>query len=89
MLAASKDERDGDGGREPLGEVGRAAGAPDAHDPVAGDLGYFAPGGDLVLYHDNAAPEFPGIVRIDRLDGDLDALTRQSDEFEATVDAAE
>jgi hypothetical protein len=64
-------------------------GAPDAHDPVAGDLGYFAPGGDLVLYHDDEAPEFPGIVRIGRLDGDLEALTRQSDEFEATVDAAE
>jgi hypothetical protein len=64
-------------------------GAPDAHDPVAGDLGYFAPGGDLVLYHDDEAPEFPGIVRIGRLDGDLEALTRQSDGFEATVDAAE
>ena len=64
-------------------------GAPDAHDPVAGDLGYFAPGGDLVLYHDDEAPEFPGIVRIGRLDGDLEALTRQSDEFEATVDAVE
>jgi hypothetical protein len=64
-------------------------GAPDAHDPVAGDLGYFAPGGDLVLYHDDEAPEFPGIVRIGRLDGDLEALTRQSDDFEATVDAAE
>jgi hypothetical protein len=42
-----------------------------------------------VLYHDDGAPEFPGIVRIGRLDGDLEALTRQSDEFEATVDAAE
>ena len=64
-------------------------GAPDAHDPVAGDLGYFAPGGDLVLYHDDEAPEFPGIIRIGRLDGDLDALARQDGEFEATVDSAE
>jgi len=64
-------------------------GAPDAHDPVAGDLGYFAPGGDLVVYHDDEAPEFPGIVRIGRLNGDLDALARQDDEFEATVDSAE
>ena len=62
--------------------------APDTHDPVAGDLGYYAPGGDLVLYHDDAAPEFPGIVRIGRLQGDLDALARQDDEFEATVDSA-
>lgn len=64
-------------------------GAPDAHDPVAGDLGYFAPGGDLVLYHDDEAPEFPGIVRIGRLNDDLDALARQDDEFEATVDSAD
>jgi hypothetical protein len=61
-------------------------GAPDAHDPVAGDLGYFTPGGDLVLYHDDDASEFPGIVRIGRLDGDLNALVRQADELEATVD---
>ena len=64
-------------------------GAPDAHDPVAGNLGYFAPGGDLVLYHDDEAPEFPGIIRIGSLDGDLDALARQDGEFEATVDSAE
>jgi hypothetical protein len=64
-------------------------GAPEAHDPVAGDLGYFAPGGDLVLYHDDEAPEFPGIVRIGRLAGDLEALARQGGEFEATVDRAE
>jgi hypothetical protein len=64
-------------------------GAPNAHDPVAGDLGYFAPGGDLVLYHDDEAPEFPGIVRIGELDGDLLALARQDGEFEATVELAE
>ena len=64
-------------------------GAPNAHDPAAGDLGYFAPGGDLVLYHNDEAPEFPGIIRIGSLDGDLDALGRQVGEFEATVDIAE
>jgi len=42
-----------------------------------------------VVYHDDEAPEFPGIVRIGRLNGDLDALARQDDEFEATVDSAE
>jgi len=73
----------------PLPDELSTAGAPDAHDPVAGDLGYYAPGGDLVLYHDDEAPEFPGIVRIGRLHGDLEALARQDDEFEATVDSAE
>ena len=42
-----------------------------------------------MLYHDDEAPEFPGIIRIGRLDGDLDALARQDGEFEATVDSAE
>ena len=73
----------------PLPDELSTEGAPDAHDPVAGDLGYFAPGGDLVLYHDDEAPEFPGIIRVGSLDGDLDALARQDGEFEATVDSAE
>lgn len=54
-------------------------GAPAGHDPRAGDLGYFAPGGDLVLYYDDAAPYFDGIVRIGRLFGDLGALRGPSD----------
>jgi hypothetical protein len=29
--------------------------APEGHDPAAGDIGYFAPGGDLVLYYDRDA----------------------------------
>jgi hypothetical protein len=27
-------------------------GAPEGHDPAAGDIGYWAPGGDLVFYYD-------------------------------------
>jgi hypothetical protein len=42
-----------------------------------------------VLYHDDEAPEFPGIIRIGRVDGDLAGLARQAGEFEATVDGAE
>ena len=40
--------------------------------PAAGDIGYWAPGGDLVLYYDDDAPYFDGIVRIGEFDGDLD-----------------
>ena len=29
---------------------------------AAGDIGYWAPGGDFVLYYDNDAPYFDGIV---------------------------
>lgn len=70
------------GGAEKTGALPRrltTAGAPDAHDPRAGDLGYYAPGGDLVLYYDDAAPVFDGIVRIGRFSGDLDALRRAED----------
>jgi hypothetical protein len=64
-------------------------GAPDGHDPAAGDIGYWASGGDLVFYYDNDAPFFNGIVRIGELDGDTDALQRQPEDFSVTVERAE
>jgi hypothetical protein len=64
-------------------------GAPEGHDPAAGDIGYWAPGGDLVFYYDDDAPYFDGIVRIGEFDGDMDALARQSDDFSVTVERAE
>jgi hypothetical protein len=44
-------------------------GQPDGADPTPGDLGYYAPGNDLVLYYGDQS-YFPGIVIIGRLDGD-------------------
>src|SRR5829696_3535110 len=44
-------------------------GAPEGHDPAAGDIGYWAPDGDLVFYYDSDAPFFNGIVRIGEFDG--------------------
>jgi hypothetical protein len=64
-------------------------GAPGAHNPAAGDIGYWAPGGDLVLYYDDGAPYFDGIVRIGEFDGDLDALERQSDDFDVSIERAD
>ena len=64
-------------------------GAPEGHDPAAGDIGYWAPDGDLVFYYDSDAPYFNGIVRIGELDGDLQALERQSEDFRATIERAE
>jgi hypothetical protein len=49
----------------PLTLDGQPAGA----DPDVGDLGYYSPGQDLVLYYGNQA-YFPGIVILGRLDGD-------------------
>src|SRR5918994_5542206 len=56
-------------------------GAPGGHDPAAGDIGYWAPDGDLVFYYDSDAPYFKGIVRIGEFDGGMDAIERQSEDF--------
>jgi hypothetical protein len=64
-------------------------GAPEGHDPAAGDIGYWAPDGDLVFYYDSDAPSFNGIVRIGELDGDLEAIARQSQDFNVTTERAE
>ena len=61
-------------------------GAPDGHDPAAGDIGYWAPDGDLVFYYDSDAPFFNGIVRIGEFDGQLDAIERQSEDFTVTIE---
>jgi hypothetical protein len=64
-------------------------GAPEGHDPAAGDIGYWAPDRDLVFYYDNEAPFFNGIVRIGEFDGEVDALELQSEDFSATIEWAE
>ena len=61
-------------------------GAPEGHDPAAGDIGYWAPGGDLVFYYDSDAPFFNGIVRIGEFDGNMDAIERQSQDFTVRVE---
>src|SRR3954453_2198131 len=53
--------------------------ATDGYDPAAGDIGYYAPAGDFVLYYDDNAPYFSGIVRIGEFQGDMEALRRLAD----------
>jgi hypothetical protein len=61
--------------------------APPGHDPAAGDIGYFAPGADLVLYYDSDAPYFDGIVRIGAFDGDdVRAIERLPEDVRVTVE---
>jgi hypothetical protein len=64
-------------------------GAPEGHDPAAGDIGYWAPDGDLVFYYDSDAPFFNGIVGIGEFDGEMDAIERQSGDFSVTIERAE
>ena len=53
---------------------------------AAGDIGYWAPDGDLVFYYDSDAPFFNGIVRIGEFDGELDAIQRQSENFTVRIE---
>ena len=62
-------------------------GQPDGADPDVGDLGYYAPGNDLVLYYGDQS-YFPGIVILGRLDGDAAQRISELDgPVTATVEA--
>jgi hypothetical protein len=58
-------------------------GASEGADPEVGDVGYYAPGNDLVLYYGDQS-YFPGIVVLGRLDGDA---ASQIADLEGTVTA--
>lgn len=62
-------------------------GQPEGVDPDVGDLGYYAPGNDLVLYYGDQS-YFPGIVVLGRLDGDAATrIARMDGAVTATVEA--
>jgi hypothetical protein len=63
-------------------------GAPAGHDPVAGEIGYWAPDGDLVLYYDDAAPQWDGIVRLGEVQGDLSAVSQLPQAARVTIERA-
>jgi hypothetical protein len=67
----------------PLSLDGQADGA----DPDVGDLGYYAPGNDLVLYYGDQS-YFPGIVVLGSLDGDApERIAALTGSVTATVEA--
>lgn len=68
----------------PLTMVGMPAGA----DPQAGDLGYFSPAADLVLYYGDA-PYWAGIARIGRINGDMSPVANAADGTPVTVERAD
>jgi hypothetical protein len=72
----------------PLPRELSVAGAPAGHDPVAGDIGYWAPDGNLVLYYDDQAPYWNGIVRIGQMHGALDALRRLPEGARVSIEVA-
>ncbi|WP_328856616.1 cyclophilin-like fold protein [Williamsia herbipolensis] len=75
------------GGVEKTGRLPRALSTtaePSGADPDVGDLGYYAPGNDLVLYYGDQS-YYDGIVILGRLDGDLSALARTPGTITVTV----
>ena len=62
-------------------------GMPAGADPHVGDLGYWAPGGDLVFYYGDVG-YWTGIMRLGEIDGDVQAIARQSGDLSATVELA-
>jgi hypothetical protein len=62
-------------------------GQPEGADPDVSDLGYYAPGNDLVLYYGDQS-YFPGIVILGRLDGDAaEQIAGMDGPVTATVEA--
>ncbi len=64
-------------------------GQPDGADPDVGDLGYYAPGNDLVLYYGDQS-YYTGIVILGRLDDDgRFSPAAMAGDITATVTAAD
>ena len=64
-------------------------GQPNGADPDVGDLGYYAPGNDLVLYYGDQA-YYPGIVILGRLDETAaQRISAMDGSVTATVEASD
>jgi len=63
-------------------------GVPSADEPVAGELGYYAPGSTLVLYYESPG-RWPGLVRLGRFDWDTAALRGISDGTRVRIERSE
>jgi hypothetical protein len=64
-------------------------GQPDGADPEVGDLGYYAPGNDLVLYYGDQS-YYNGIVILGHLDGEATSrLAAMAGDITATVTATD
>ena len=51
-------------------------GAPEGHTPSVGDIGYYAPWGNLAIYYKDFAYS-PGLVHLGRLDSGVEAMRRK------------
>ena len=54
-------------------------------DPSVGDLGYYAPWNNVVLYYGDQS-YYDGIIQLGTLDGSVDEIARQDGEFTLTIE---
>jgi hypothetical protein len=62
-------------------------GVPAGDDPDIGDIGYYAPSGDLVFYYGDVG-YWNGIVRIGRFDTAMELIEKQPDNFQVRIELA-
>jgi hypothetical protein len=77
-------------GEEKVGHLEQALtmnGMPRGDDPRVGDIGWYAPWGNLVFYYGDIR-YWDGIARIGRIKGDLSTISDQTGDFTATLEAA-
>jgi hypothetical protein len=60
-------------------------GVPAGDDPDIGDIGYYAPSGDLVFYYGDVG-YWNGIVRIGRFDTTMELIESQDHDFQVTIE---
>jgi hypothetical protein len=60
-------------------------GVPAGADPDIGDIGYYAPSGDLVFYYGDVG-YWNGIVRIGRFDTTMELIEQQADNFQVRME---
>ena len=60
-------------------------GVPAGADPDIGDIGYYAPSGDLVFYYGDVG-YWNGIARIGRFDTTMELIEHQDDNFQVTIE---
>jgi hypothetical protein len=78
------------GGQEKLASLPRKLsmdGVPPGDDPLPGDFTYYAPSGVVVFLYEDIG-YFTGIVRIGQFDGDMGAITNQTNDFAVRIELA-
>ena len=61
---------------------------PAGADPDIGDIGYYAPSGDLVFYYGDVG-YWNGIVRVGRFDTTMELIEHQADNFKIKIERSQ